>query len=57
MQLGYQVAKDMAIVDEMTNPHTNVTLLKYNQNREHYVFLKFSQVFCLSTIIIQGNEN
>ena len=57
MQLGYQAAKDMAIADEMANPYTSVTLLKYNQNREDYVFLKFSQVFCLSTTIIQGNEN
>ena len=57
MQLGYQAAKDMAIADEMANPYTSVTLLKYNQNREDYVFLKISQVFCLSTTIIQGNEN
>ena len=45
MQLGYQAAKDMAIADEMANPYTSVTLLKYNQNREDYVFLKISQVF------------
>ena len=47
----------MAVVDEMINPYTNVALLKYNQNREDYVFLKFSQVFHLSTTIIQQNEN
>lgn len=57
MQLGYQAAKDVAVVDEIINPYTDVALLKYNQNREEYVFLKFSQVFRLSTIIIQGNEN
>ena len=47
----------MAVVDEMINPYTKVALLKYNQNREEYVFLKFSQVFRLSNTIIQGNEN